>query len=507
MLLLFFGGTIHIKYASDTYGTFATGFYQQATSWMIPVNGRLVIGLIYMIFGALGLSDEVAYYTSVLGGIIILGIALVVYVKMLDEYGLSENKRIMLAFGVIANIFIVEYFCFVETIGYMMAVLFNVLAASCLVSYLKNKEKHLYIASIMFVILAFFTYQGTIALFIVLVMPFAYYYSKDVKSYLANIFRLGVVYVVAAGLGITVIKLILNSNRASTKFNLINNLYHAVGGLGRYGYTTFGILPHGLFIGASLVVFVIAVFLISSRRKSIVFEAGGHSIEQSIRESKILKQTNIELSTASKVKYRLVHLVLMILAIYVFSAASIFQGSGWWASRIVYPIASMVAVLILDLFINDSEMLHFYNWLEKLLLAIIIIIMIFQYRGFNRIYDDTYKISALDQYRYSYIQQAIDEYQADNDIVITKIAFYEDASGISAPNQYTDMYEGTWRIMVSAFTTSWSQLEAMNYYQGTSYEAAEVDSDIEEYFASQDWNTLSVEQLIFKGDTLHICVY
>ena len=69
------------------------------------------------------------------------------------------------------------------------------------------------------------------------------------------------------------------------------------------------------------------------------------------------------------------------------------------------------------------------------------------------------------------------------------------------------MYEGTWRIMVSAFTTSWSQLEAMNYYQGTSYEAAEVDSDIEEYFASQDWNTLSVEQLIFKGDTLHICVY
>ena len=99
----------------------------------------------------------------------------------------------------------------------------------------------------------------------------------------------------------------------------------------------------------------------------------------------------------------------MILAIYVFSAASIFQGSGWWAPRIVYPIASMVAVLILDLFINDSEMLHFYNWLEKLLLAIIIIIMIFQYRGFNRIYDDTYKISALDQYRYSYIQQAIDE--------------------------------------------------------------------------------------------------
>lgn len=136
---------------------------------------------------------------------------------------------------------------------------------------------------------------------------------------------------------------------------------------------------------------------------------GGHSIEQSIRESKILKQTNIELSTASKVKYRLVHLLLMILAIYVFSAASIFQGSGWWAPRIVYPIASMVAVLILDLFINDSEMLHFYNWLEKLLLAIIIIIMIFQYRGFNRIYDDTYKISALDQYRYSYIQQAIDE--------------------------------------------------------------------------------------------------
>lgn len=507
ILLLFFGGTIHIKYASDTYDTFAKGFYQVATGLIIPFNGRFVIGFIYIIFGVLGLSNEAAYYTSVLGGIIILGLALVLYAKMLEEYGLSENKRVLLAFGVIANVFIVEYFCFVETIGYMLGVLFNVLSARQLVLYFKNKKKKAYISAILFVILAFFTYQGTIALFIVLVMPFVYYYSKDIQEYLIYIFRIGIVYAVAVGLGMAVIKLILHSAKAGTEFDLMSNLYHAVGGLGRYGYTTFGILPHGLFIGASLVVFVIAVFLISSRRKSIVFEAGGHSIEQSIRESKILKQTNIELSTASKVKYRLVHLVLMILAIYVFSAASIFQGSGWWAPRIVYPIASMVAVLILDLFINDSEMLHFYNWLEKLLLAIIIIIMIFQYRGFNLIYDDTYKISALDQYRYSYIQEAIEEYQDANDILIKKIAFYEDASGISGSDQYSGIYEGTWRVMASAFTTSWSQLEAMNYFYGTSYESADIDRDIKEHFASQDWNTLSAEQLIFEGDTLHVCVY
>ena len=194
---------------------------------------------------------------------------------MLEEYGLSENKRVLLAFGVIANVFIVEYFCFVETIGYMLGVLFNVLSARQLVLYFKNKKKKAYITAILFVILAFFTYQGTIALFIVLVMPFVYYYSKDIQEYLIYIFRIGIVYAVAVGLGMAVIKLILHSAKAGTEFDLMSNLYHAVGGLGRYGYTTFGILPHGLFIGASLVVFVIAVFLISSRRKSIVFEAGG----------------------------------------------------------------------------------------------------------------------------------------------------------------------------------------------------------------------------------------
>ncbi len=494
MLLLFFGDAIHLKYASDTYGTFATGFYQTATSWMIPVNGRLIIGLIYIIFGVLGLSNEAAYYVSVIGGIFILGVALIVYARMLKDYGLSENKRVMLSFGAIANIFIVEYFCFVETIGYMFGILFNVFAAHCLVSYLKDKEKKSYITAIVFVLLAFFTYQGTIALFIVLVMPFAYYYSKDIKGYMANIFRIGIVYIIAVGFGVVVIKLMFSSTRTGTEFDLMSNLYHAVGGLGRYGYTTFGIIPNGVFIGATLLIFAIAVYLISFSRKNLMSEwSQSGSSERSI--------------TVSKLKYRRLHLVFIVLACYVFSAASIFQGSGWWASRIVYPIASIVAVLVLDIYINNSDALALCSWLKKLIPAILIIIMIFQYRGFNLIYDDTYKISALDKYRYSYIQEAIDEYQDMHDVVITKIAFYEDASGISAPAQYTDMYEGTWRIMVSAFTTDWSQIEGMNYYQGTNYEAADKDPEIEAYFVSKDWTTLSAEQLIFEGDTLHVCVY
>lgn len=508
LLLLFFGGTIHIKYASDTYATFVDGFNSVATEVMIPFSGRFVIGLIYYIFGELGLSNEVAYYISVIGGIIVLGVALIVYARILEGYGLSENERVLLSFGAIANIFIVEYFCFVETLGYMLAVLFNVLAARFLVSYFKNMKIKFYIVSMLFVLLAFFTYQGTIALFIVLVMPFTYFYSKDIKDYLINIYHTGIVYVVPVVIGMIVIKFVLNSDKAGTELDLMSNLYHAVGGLGRYGYTTFGIIPSGLFIGAAVFDFVVAVYLTSVSKKTVTFEGGQDGLTYyATKEFGIMKQNDTRLTVATKLKYRFLHLVFIVLACYVFSAASIFQGSGFWASRVVYPIASMIAVLVIDIYINNSEGLNCCDWLKKLILAILIIIMIFQYRGFNRIYDDTYKISALDQFRYSYIQEAIEEYQEGHDIVITKIAFYEDASGISAANQYPDMYEGTWRIMVSSFTTEWSQLEAMNYYQGTSYEEADKNPEIEEYFASKDWNTLSAEQLIFKGDTLHICVY
>ena len=62
-------------------------------------------------------------------------------------------------------------------------------------------------------------------------------------------------------------------------------------------------------------------------------------------------------------------------------------------------------------------------------------------------------------------------------------------------------------LIVSAFYTSWSDIQALNYYLHSNYEKIVPSDEYMEYFASKNWNRLSQDQLLFEKDTLHICVY
>ena len=191
----------------------------------------------------------------------------------------------------------------------------------------------------------------------------------------------------------------------------------------------------------------------------------------------------------------------------LFSTATMIQGSGWWSTRTMYPFASIPAALAIDLFVNkeDAPVNEFIKKsLRFISLAALAVLMSGQYLYFNKIYTDKYRLNALDQYRYQAIYQAICEYQESTGTEIKNVAFYTDAK-ISKP-QYTNLYS-TGDSVVSAFVTSWSDLNAMNYYLKTDYKKASPDEEYTEYFAGKNWNTLSKDQFIFDGDTLHICVY
>ena len=109
-----------------------------------------------------------------------------------------------------------------------------------------------------------------------------------------------------------------------------------------------------------------------------------------------------------------------------------------------------------------------------------------------------------DEIRSDYIGQAISDYQYNTGNIVTKIAFYHDASITYPP--YPDLYcDGD--LIVSSFYTDWSDISALNYYLGTDYQKTDSEEQYIEYFSNKDWWRLSQEQLIFDGDTLHLCVY
>ena len=140
LVMLFFGVNIYRSFATDTYATFNAGFDRSGKN-VINWNARLVLGLIYELHHLSGLSNEAFYYISSFLALIFLGISIWIYQGILEKYEIGENARILLAFAGIANIFIVEYFMFIEKCGFMLAILFDVCGVYWIEKFFAERER------------------------------------------------------------------------------------------------------------------------------------------------------------------------------------------------------------------------------------------------------------------------------------------------------------------------------------------------------------------------------
>lgn len=473
LVMLFFGVNLYLSFATDTYATFRGGFYGAGID-MVMRNGRPIIGLIYELHYLSGLSNISFYYISSVLALIFLGIAIWIYQGILETYKIKENIRILLAFAGIANVFIIEYFMFIEKCGFMLAVLFNVIGVYWIEKFFRKKKKRYFGLAIIAMILAIFTYQGTVALFVILSIPFAMKNAENFKDYLSKGLAIGIVYIIPVIVDLLAFKFIFKSLRMVGGVNYTATLREVIMGIGPQGIETFNLLPQYLFLIIAFVVFVSVVVWSVVCQKSL---------------------------------WRIFNACVIVLATCIFSAAPILQGSGWWLTRTVYPGASIIAVLAIDLFVNKEEVSVnecIKKTVQVTVLVAITVLLVTQYFSFNKIYIDKYRLNALDQYRYQYIYQEICNYQEATGTEIKKIAFYADAR--KSRTQYSNLYD-TGDLVVSAFLTNWSDISAMNYYLQTHYEKIDPVKEYVIYFADKNWNSLSHEQLIFDGDTLHICVY
>jgi hypothetical protein len=337
LLALYFGINTYLSFATDTYSTFHAGFKYAATDMLLR-NGRAIIALIYEVQYLSGLPNEVFYYISSFSALIFLGISIYVIQNVLRHYIPNENRRIIISFISIANIYIIEYFMFVEKCGFMLAILFNCLGVYCIEILLRTEKKKYLGFAIFLVSLAVFTYQGTVALFVILSLPFAYRYADSIKRYILNLVYIGVTYGISIVMCMAAVKFLFHSSRVTNIRNLhfmstikgiLSNLIH-----------TFYILPTGLFY-VILFVVIVAAF-------SFAF----------IEKKKWGQIINIIIICASSG---------------IFSTATIIQGSGWFGMRVVYPLASIVGVLIINIYVNQIKCVREILSTKKLRIMMLVV--------------------------------------------------------------------------------------------------------------------------------------
>lgn len=470
-VIVFFSITLHFTLSTDSYWIFNKGFESAAEDHLFR-SGRPIFFLIYKLIAILKIPNSIAYYVLTVLALIFLILAIWFFQDMIREYIINENIRLIICFSTIVNIFIVEFFEFLEKCGFMLVILFSVLAVRHFNSYLIKRKLTELILTIFYAILIMYSYQGLMSLFVIVSFPFIYKQSRTIKDYFINLFVLGAIYLTIAVSYLVFYKIVATKAMFIANRSLIDSVKYVAYRLFRVFIYTFDVLKPFVFVCLLLSFVIIYIYcLCKTQEKS----------------------------------YRLIHFIIFSLAIVIVPCAPVIQGSGYIVMRTIYPIASCFGLILIDIYINyDIEINSLLNKLKRSLLIMLSILEIVFCFSFNGILSDLMKMNYADQNRALYIGEKISEYESESNNTIKYVAYYYDAD-IEYPT-YPELYcDGDG--VTSFFYTNWSNIDGLNYYLNRNFKKASPKEEFIDYFGKLNWSVLSDKQFIFENDTIHICLY
>ena len=188
--------------------------------------------------------------------------------------------------------------------------------------------------------------------------------------------------------------------------------------------------------------------------------------------------------------------------IFVTVAPQIMQNTDsiWFVARSTYSYASIFGILVLYFLMNCDNISRFGKNLIIILSAILLIV---QFNRFNLIEVSRYKSNEMDYEITQKIISRIREYENETGNKVKNIALYEDKS---MSYVYGDVFS-TGDTNIKAYSKDWCIMYILKYYSGINLVNIEKNPEIEDKFKEKDWKNFEDEQLIFDGETLHLCKY
>ena len=457
---------------SDTYR-----IVDNTTSYMINLKfneGRLVQVLYFVILNIFGISINsinmymFLYRINLTISIMLIIISILFTYKLLinNIKNITSRKKFIVFLStllIFINITICDYTLFIENFIMILGLFLSVLATHI---YISNKKFKLPMTLILLLISSF-CYQGVPQLFVILssLVVLMNKSNNEKTNILKELFKIFLLYL---------IPLIINYLICWWLNSILPNLDPRV-------FTgVMQSLKHVFSLGNIVILFMymfILGFFILFNTMSFMFE----------KPKKAL----------------IVLLHLIILAVISMSSFIIFlfNTSSGLTTRImlnfiiIYPIFK---IYILSVTPNTKHIA------DVIILLIVNILLLFNLQ-FVSINSTTKNIDFIES-----IITEINRYENKNNIEIKNIAFYEDACYSSSDywNTKSNLY------LVYAYPLSygyWSDIYSMNVLSGRKFNKlnySEIDMEIKKYFNQKNWHEPNLkEQLIFKGDTVHICTF
>ena len=469
--VLFFGILLRMEFAIDSYATL-TFSMEELISQFAPL-GRFVILWVGGIIHLFNLKSETIYMLSYLVAILCMIISLYKLYQMIKIDVQNPIAKKIIPILILLNAFSIELFLFIEKGVMLFGVCMCVFAASDIKKWLETKKKRYLLTTFIFMLLANFSYQGVVGIFVAISLVYVLKYAKNMKQFIVNNVVVALSYGIPAIIDYVLVRLIYSSGRVSGNINLTESVRKVIVNTQDMITSTYGILPKYFLMIAILIVIILLVYAILKQKVE--------------RKTKIID---------------LLKIIYILAGVMVATVApQLMQNTDaiWFVARSTYTYASLFGILVLYLCMNYK-----INPIPQgIMMVLSIVLLMVQFTRFNVILTDRYKVNAMDYEITRKIMQQMDEYEKQTGNQITKVAIYEDNS-----LQFT--YYGifsTGDTNLKAYYKDWSIQYIIRYYSGKYLELVDQDTNMAQAFKEQDWTSFKEEQVIFEGDTLHICRY
>lgn len=204
-----------MEFSCDTYSTHDSTI-GGSVEWMLKNNGRILIGIIYWLFGLVSTNTVLFYYISFFAALIFSILSVYLLSNILDNY-VNEKYSVLLSFGILLNPYFIEYMLFIEKGCFMMTIFFCVVALLFFRKFLLSHKiwKKILNAfiSFVFVLLSAISYQIIPAMFVVLAVLITILESKKLLGFFVNNVLIAAIYGIAELIEFVFVKTVSTSPR------------------------------------------------------------------------------------------------------------------------------------------------------------------------------------------------------------------------------------------------------------------------------------------------------
>ena len=465
--IIFFGMLFKLEFATDTYAVF--NFDKEAVFMQYAMSGRFITGVIFKVLKIIDFSETAIYLLSFVLAIFCATLSQYILYKIIEKDVKKRWLNILIPTLIIINPFSIELFLFIEKGIMWLGILMCILAVQKIIQYFETKQKKYLLISTILMLLANFSYQGVVGIFLSISFVYILKYSKNIKQFIINNLIVGFVYAIPALLDFVLVKILYKASRINGKVIFLESLKIIIQNTQNMYIKMYDLLPKYAFI--LLILFTFTAFW-----------------------CKICKE--------NKKFLNLLNYFYIICGITIVSVTpQIMQptNSIWFGPRSTYSFASMYGILLLYLVTN----FELKKILEKSIIILSLLLIVFQAQKFIKIEKDRYILNKNDKNITLQIIKQIENYEKQTGNRISCISWYQDEK----PN-YT--YNGifvTSDMNVKCYSSDWSTVEVLKYYLKRNIKLEKKNQKLEERFKNKNWDNFNFEQLVFDNNKLNFCNY